>query len=631
MVKTNTKIKSFFILLVVIGFFLLLPEPTEPISTPEKKDAISESFIKNNLNNNFIIRNVRLYDGEELFEKIDVLIQNNRVFKIGEKLANLTSLPELDAQGKTLLPGLIDAHTHAYGNALQQALNFGVTTELDMFTMPEFANPHQKQREKTDNSKAADLFSATILATAPGGHGTEYGFKIPVLEKPEQADAFVKKRIVQGADYIKAVYNSVEAEHQYSPSISKEILQNLVFNAHQNNKMLVVHVDNLISAKDAIALGADGIIHSFMDKVVDVELIQLMKTNHAFIIPTLSVEASVAQQSDGKRLVRQVVLQRYLNKQQVQQLNSDFPDFGIPATTLKKALDGVKRLSDAGITILAGSDAPNPGTSHGVSLHGELQLLVKAGLTNKQAIHSATGAVSKHFPVGLRGTLKIGSMASMFLVDGNPFEDISRTQHIQAIWKNGTQFIRTKTEDTSVQNQQLTVGMISDFGVSIEQTKIGERIVASTDQLAGGKSEVALSLLTRNSNLLNNQSVNSSSPNQYLQVKGEIKAGFMFPWSGITYLPGPSQQQGVDLSNINFITFEAKAETDTKHFSVLLFQQGSFQPDEKIVELSHSWKTYKITLEDFANTDLSNIVNISIVVTKKRGPFEFMIDDLRFE
>lgn len=635
MLKFDAKIKIVFILLAVIGFFFLLPEPTKQISTADEKEVNPESVNERNINNNFIIRNVSLYDGEKLFEKIDVLIRDNRVFKTGENLANPTSLPELNAPGKTLLPGFIDAHAHAYGSALQEALNFGVTTELDMFTMPEFANPHQQKREKVDNSKMADLFSATILATAPGGHGTEYGLKIPVLETPNQVDNFVKERIAQGADYIKAVYNSIKAEHQYSPSISKEILQALIVSAHKNDRMLVVHVDNLLSAKEAIASGANGIIHSFMDKVVDVELIRIMKKNDAFIIPTLSVEASVAQLSDGKRLLQQVTLQNYLSKQQVQQLNSGFPDFGIPPAALQKALKGVKKLSDAGISILAGSDAPNPGTSHGISLHGELQLLVKAGLSNQQAIHSATGAASKHFPVGQRGTLQIGAMASMLLVDGDPFEDISRTQHIQTIWKNGVQFKRIFAEEVSVQNQKLAAGLISDFNVSINQTLIGKGIGVSTDEFAGGKSEVTLTQRSRKHTLNKGQSVErlqeDSSPDQYLHAKGEIKAGFMFPWGGFAFLPGQSMQHGVDLSNINSMIFDARAGADTEHFSVLLFQQGSFQPAEKIIKLSHQWKSYKIGLKEFANTDLSNIVNISIVVTKKRGPFEFMIDNLKFE
>ncbi len=635
MLKIDTKIKTILILLAVIGFFYLLPEPTKPISTPDKKETKPESFSENRLNKHFIIRNVRLYDGENLFEKIDILIKDHKVFKTGENLVNPTMLPELEGQGKTLLPGFIDAHTHAYGSALQQALNFGVTTELDMFTMPEFANPHQQKRKVANNNQLADLFSATILATAPGGHGTEYGIKIPILETPEQVDHFVKERKTEGADYIKAVYNSVKAKRQYSPSISKEILQALVVSAHQNGKMLVVHVDNLISAKEAITSGANGIIHSFMDKVVDDELIQLMKMGEAFIIPTLSVETSVAQLADGKHLLQQTVLKNYLDHQQAQQLNSGFPDFGIMPTDFQKALDGVKLLADADISILAGSDAPNPGTSHGVSLHGELQLLVKAGLSNRQAIHSATGAASKYFPIGKRGTLQIGAMASMLLVDGNPFEDISRTQHIQLIWKNGVLFKRIKAEAILIQNPKLSAGMISDFNSSIKQTSIGKGIGASTDKFAGGKSIVTLSRRIKQTQPDNNQPINNplknSSSNQYLHVKGEIKRGFMFPWGGVAYLPGESMQQGVDLSEIKSLVFDAKAGADTVSFSVLLFQQGSFQPDEKIVKLSNRWQTYRMPLRDFTHSDLSNITNISIVVTKKEGPFEFMLDNLYFE
>ena len=425
-------------IIVIIVFFLVLPEP----QGEENKAKVNQNY-----NDNFIINNVNVYDGFELQDNVSVEIKDNKIYKIAKTIKQSSGTPELDAQGKTLIPGLIDAHTHAYDLALRDALNFGVTTELDMFTMPEFATDRINSRNKTSHTLEADLFSSTILATTKNGHGTEYGLTIPVLENVRQVDQFVKNRIAQKADYIKAVYNNSEkATRKFFPSISIEILDALIQSAHQNNKMLVVHVDNLISAKEVIGLGADGIIHSFMDQVVDDEFIQMMKSNNAFIIPTLLVQASAAQLLDNEDLLTNENLSIFLSKQQKQQLKATFPSFGIPESAFQKALDSVQKLSNAGISIMSGTDAPNPGTTHGVSLHSELLYLVKAGLTHQQALHSATGAVSKHFPVGSRGTLKVGAMASMLLIDGNPMEDISHTQNIIQIWKNGVEFRRNQID-----------------------------------------------------------------------------------------------------------------------------------------------------------------------------------------
>lgn len=602
---------------VVIDFFLLLPEPSSQVEVKEAKEH--QTITDQVFNKNFIISNVNVYDGFIFQANVSVQIKDNKIFKIAKKIEGSSSISILDAKGETLIPGLIDSHTHAYGRALVDAINFGVTTELDMFTLPEFATDKIKIRDNLDNTLEADLFSSTILATTKKGHGTEYGFDIPVLESVEQVDEFVENRIAQGADYIKAVYDSEKSTRKIFPSISIEILESLIQSAHKNNKMLVVHVDNLISAKEAISLGADGIIHSFMDHLVDEEFIQMMLANNSFIIPTLSVQAGITQLLNADDLLLNDNLSKYLSKQQKDQLKASFPNFGIPESAFQNALDSVAKLSKAGITIISGTDAPNPGTSHGVSLHGELLYLIKAGLTHQQALHSATGAVAKHFPVGTRGTLETGAMASMLLLDGNPIDDISHTQNITHIWKNGIQFIRN-THDKSINiNKVIEAGLITDFNSSISKTTYGQGIIETTDQMAGGKSTVSLSLVERNEN------------DQVLRVKGEVKSGFVFTWSGISFIPVLEQNQAVDMSQIKSLNFDVKAAENTTEFSILLFEKGSFQPKEVKLELSNSWQGYQVYLADFINTELTEISNISFVVTQKLGEFEFLIDNIEIK
>ncbi len=614
------------ILLVI--FFMLLPEPqgdgqrdnqTNSAKKPQTQESTSDL-----ISSNFVLRNVRVYDGEKRLERADVLVVDNKIAQIksGELILpnNQQSISEIDGEGKTLLPGLIDAHTHAYLDALSEALNFGVTTELDMFTMPEFANAHQTKRQQANHVDSADLFSATILATAPGGHGTEYGFDIPVLESPAQVDDFVKQRIAQGADYIKAVYNSKKASRQHFPSIDYEIISALIESAHQHDKLLVVHIDNLISAKEVIALGADGIIHSFMDELVDQELIQLMLEKQAFMIATLAVQASVTQQLSAESLMDLPHVEPFLSKQQKQQLKATFPDFGIPPQALNNALQSVKLLADAGVPILAGSDAPNPGTTHGLSLHVELELLAKAGLSNEQVLFAATGAVGKQFPIGTRGRLLEGELATMLLVDGNPFETISDTQKIDRIWKNGVQYLRT-TSASAKPNQQFTAGVINNFDKQINTTQMGTGIGETTDQFAGGKSLVELTLVKDPEN----------NDNQFLKVSGEVKSGFMFPWSGFSYLLGKTQQSGADLSQIRSLRFKAKGDPKTQKISVLLFQTGSFRPIQHDFVLTDSWREFELELSKVKNLDTSDITNISIVRAQAIGQFEFYIDELRFD
>src|SRR5690606_33101637 len=97
----------------------------------------------------------------------------------------------------------------------------------------------------------------------------------------------------------------------------------------------------------------------------------------------------------------------------------------------------VAALHAAGITVLAGTDAGNPGTAHGASLHGELALLVRAGLTPEQALRAATSAPADAFGLTDRGRIAVGQRADLVLVDGDPLSDITATRQIVRLWKNG--------------------------------------------------------------------------------------------------------------------------------------------------------------------------------------------------
>ena len=131
----------------------------------------------------------------------------------------------IDGAGRTLLPGLIDAHTHAFGDALERALLFGVTTELDMFTDHRFAAEMRAEQRTTAGAPGrADIFSAGTLVTAPGGHGTEYGMPIPTIASAAEATAFVDARIAEGSDYIKVVYEDGRSHGLKMPSVSNEVL-----------------------------------------------------------------------------------------------------------------------------------------------------------------------------------------------------------------------------------------------------------------------------------------------------------------------------------------------------------------------------------------------------------------------
>jgi imidazolonepropionase-like amidohydrolase len=99
-------------------------------------------------------------------------------------------------------------------------------------------------------------------------------------------------------------------------------------------------------------------------------------------------------------------------------------------------------LHNAGVTILPGTDAPNPGTGYGVSMHAELLLLTESGLTPEEALHAATAAAAREFGLIDRGRIEPGRRADLLLVKGDPSKDIRATRDILGVWKAGAEINR---------------------------------------------------------------------------------------------------------------------------------------------------------------------------------------------
>jgi len=158
---------------------------------------------------------------------------------------------------------------------LIRAAIFGVTTELDMFTSPDFARTQRDEQAKTGAPGRADLLSAGYLATAPGGHGTEYGMAVPTLTKPEEAQAWVDARIAEGSDYIKIISENGKLYGHEIPTLDKATIAAIVQAAHKRGKLAVVHISTEDAAKEALEAGADGLVHIFTDRAPEAGFVAL--------------------------------------------------------------------------------------------------------------------------------------------------------------------------------------------------------------------------------------------------------------------------------------------------------------------------------------------------------------------
>ena len=157
--------------------------------------------------NSFAIRDVRVFDGDRTIDKANVVVTDGRIAAVGPDAAIPNGVPVIDGAGKTLLPGLIDAHVHVFPGAQKDALRFGVTTELDMFDVSHDHAKWKAQRESLARTDEADTWASGVGVTVKGGAPIQSlppGFDVPSLDSAGHAKAFVDARVAEGSDYIKS-------------------------------------------------------------------------------------------------------------------------------------------------------------------------------------------------------------------------------------------------------------------------------------------------------------------------------------------------------------------------------------------------------------------------------------------
>lgn len=376
----------------------------------------------------YVIADVMVFDGERAIGRRSVVILDGTITQVGRTVDPPDGAVSIDGRGKTLLPGLIDAHVHLRDfEALRQAARFGVTTMLDMLTTP--SNLQYLRGEAADHPDAADFRLAGSAATAPNGHGTQYGFGAPTLSSASEADAFVRDRIAEGSDYIKII---MEPQR---PTLADDTVAAVIDAAHRHGVLAVVHVSRARDAEVAIEAGADGLAHVYWD-VAPAGLPALAASRGVFVTPTLTVLQSASGAMPGAKLVEDRHIADRLTRTARAQLLSAFPGLGFPNADVASTTS-TRELHDAKVDLLAGTDAPNPGTTFGASLHQELELLVGAGLSATEALAAATSVPARRFNLDDRGRIATGMRADLLLIDGDPIQDITSTRAISDVWVRG--------------------------------------------------------------------------------------------------------------------------------------------------------------------------------------------------
>jgi imidazolonepropionase-like amidohydrolase len=389
----------------------------------------------------FVVRDVRVFDGERVAEHRSVLIEDGRIAGIGgPRLTAPPGAKVIDGRGRTLMPGMIDAHVHLTDSVeadLRQAVQLGVTTVIDMFT-GSTRFERIKSARAADALGLADVRTAGVGATVPGGHPSQMGGPpFPTITDSSEAVAFVDARLAEGSDFLKIVYDDLVSIGMRVPMMDRRTLVGLVAAAHRRGKLAVVHVLSEAEARDAIAAGADGLAHLSTGGTVSPDFADFVAAHRVFVIPTLSPSYGTCGKPIGPSIAADTLLAPFIRPMWRSQLANPMKlsrgQFSCAGTE-----EAVRQIARRQVPILAGTDAPSPGQTYGASIHGELQLLVGVGLTPIQALTAATAAGARAFRLTDRGRIREGLRADLVLVDGDPTINTLDTRRIVVVWKRGT-------------------------------------------------------------------------------------------------------------------------------------------------------------------------------------------------
>jgi len=404
-----------------------------------------------------VITGVTLINPTTVVPNATIVITGARITQVAPAAAAKppASAEVIDAKGKFAIPGLADMHSHLDDGSLNfqqnkvanlgRMLSVGVTTVF---------NPNVTEGDFTKLKAAAAAESSPyprFFGTGPSitVEGDTLGSQSPKPKTPDEARAAVQKLKALGVDAIKTQRDDFGwASTRTNSLMSAEVLQATVDEAHRQGLKVYVHAPQLPRAKEALRAGVDGLLHGIIDEPVDQEFIDLMRKNGAPYVPTLGMFEDVADASmfakrqapywDALGFQPPALYQAYIAGQGVQLFRTLLNNSAYTKEHLPLLRANLKKVFDAGIPVVMGTDTGFFGVLLGVATPIEMELMVEAGLKPADAIRSATiNAARMIGRDGEQGTIDAGKVADLLILDGNPIEDIGAVRRIYRVVKGG--------------------------------------------------------------------------------------------------------------------------------------------------------------------------------------------------
>jgi len=412
-----------------------------------------------------VIENVNIIPmtiDNKVIEGATVLIDDQKIISINEAIPSGATV--IDGTGKWLIPGLMDMHVHTNAdinfreNAPTQGATFfmdtqdvmtpyvanGVTTIFDLGSRVE----HFGQRNEI--AKGAVIGPRMALTALIDGKLNNGRF----VETASDARQAVRSAKAEGYNFIK-LYSSLNIE-SFKATVDEANKQGLKVVGHIPNSFKGKIEEAFVPHFDLVAHAEEFSKQTKHKTKEDAQYFaQLAKENETWLIPNMIVMVCIGQQSrslDDIRALKTLqyvppILQdKWLTSNQYNKRSS--PEFIAYIDTLidfQKEL--VKAFKEAGVPMLAGTDAGTSGLVSGFSLHDELELMVEAGLSTEETLLAATRLPAEWLGINnIVGTVEKGKYADLILLNANPLEEISNSRDISGVFVNGLWLDRKKID-----------------------------------------------------------------------------------------------------------------------------------------------------------------------------------------